>query len=368
MHFVQRMVHQNMNIWRGDMNLVNQIVVHKIFGEGTVVTHDDKYLTIFFAIGEKKFTFPDAFNNFLTAKDSATSNKITILLKEAADEILRNQQETEQMYEFIRQSKAQSAELKTKKSSVKTYPRANIAFKCNFCDGGQSESQIGFAGVCSDENIFSNIKIENRTWCNSTDCACFHYYIEKITRRELVSLFENGHLICYESQMLNHWKARAGIVQNGEHKGKPMRLNQVQANSLCVLTTRDPQSKEDDRYIFAVFLVDETYEGDERKEGYVGTQSKLRIKLMPKEARSLLFWNYHANKNNSDVAMWNTGLHRYLEDVQAAQILRDIAIVKKRTEDETLASEFYQYFCVINGIETSSLGEPAGALHIRMTF
>ena len=40
--------------------------------------------------------------------------------------------------------------------------RANIAFKCSFCDGGQSESKqlIGFNGACSDDMIRHNIEIE----------------------------------------------------------------------------------------------------------------------------------------------------------------------------------------------------------------
>ena len=75
----------------------------------------------------------------------------------------------------------------------------------------------------------------------------------------------------------------------------------MQRNSLCVLTTRNPGSCESDRYIFGVFLVDETYEGDGKDEGYVTTNSKYKIKLSPKEAESMLFWNYHSNSNNPKV-------------------------------------------------------------------
>lgn len=84
--------------------------------------------------------------------------------------------------------------------------------------------------------------------------------------------------------MLREWKAMAGIVQKGDRAGQPMRLNKVQNNSLCVLTTRLPNSSERDRFIFGVFLVDENYEGDNFEEGYVSTKSKYKIKLSPKEA------------------------------------------------------------------------------------
>ena len=42
---------------------VGSIVSHKKFGKGTVVklNNNDKYIYIKFAIGEKKFVFPDAF-------------------------------------------------------------------------------------------------------------------------------------------------------------------------------------------------------------------------------------------------------------------------------------------------------------------
>ena len=42
---------------------VGSIVFHKKFGKGTVVklNNNDKYIYIKFALGEKKFVFPDAF-------------------------------------------------------------------------------------------------------------------------------------------------------------------------------------------------------------------------------------------------------------------------------------------------------------------
>lgn len=193
-------------------------------------------------------------------------------------------------------------------------------------------------------------------------CPCRNYYIRGITRDELDFMCENDGFVCYESQMLRNWKALAGVVQNGDNKGKPMKLNQVQTNSLCVLTTRDPQSTEKERYIFAVFLVDETYEGNGQEEGYVSTQSEYKIKLAPEEARCFLFWNYHSNNNQPKIAMWGSGLHRYLQDEQAAQILRDIAKIKEGTPDEDLAQNFFQYFCQTNGVDIASITEPSGAL------
>ena len=207
-----------------------------------------------------------------------------------------------------------------------------------------------------------NIKIEPRVWCSSEDSPCYRYYNKKISRKDLDAMCEGDGYICYESKMLRDWEAFAGHIQNGENKGTPMTLKQVKPNSLCVLTTRIPNCMEKDRCIFAVFLVDETYEGDEEEAGYVHTESKYKIKLSPKQAQSILFWNYYANSNNPEKANWGSGLHRYLEDKQAAQILRDVAKVKVGTADEKLALDFYNHFCKVKGIDDSNLGGLSGAL------
>ncbi len=323
---------------------------------------DGDKLTVAFISGEKKFIFPDAFNGFLMAKNPELSKKIQEYIAEFESVKQKELQEKQNAAAIERQLYTDQKEFRSPRKSVKTIQRSNIAFKCNFCDGGQSDEQIGFNGVCSDDLIHNNIIIEKRTWCNSEDCPCLHYHNGDMTREELDSRCKDDGFVCYESQMLREWKAMAGIVQHGENKGKPMKLNQVQTNSLCILTTRDPRSKEEDRYIFAVFLVDDTYEGDGRDEGYVSTTSEYRIKLTPTEARSLLFWNYHANDNQPEVAVWSSGLHRYFEDEQAVQILRDIAIIKKGTDEEVLSERFLQHFCRINGVDFSTVKGLSGAL------
>lgn len=271
------------------MDLENEIVIHKVYGEGSVLNVDGDKLIVVFTSGEKKFMFPDAFNGFLVAKNPNINEQVLACIKEVERAKQQELQEKQNKVVAERQFYDEQKEYRKSKKSVKTIQRANIAFKCNFCDGGQSDKQIGFNGVCSDDLIQNNILIEKRTWCNSEDCPCLNYINGDIKRKELDSMCKDGGFVCYESQMLREWKAMAGIVQHGENKGKPMKLNQVQTNSLCVLTTRDPRSKEEDRYIFAVFLVDDTYEGDGREEGYVSTKSEYKIKLTPNEARFYCF-------------------------------------------------------------------------------
>lgn len=267
------------------MNLLNQIVVHRVFGEGVITGQNDNYFSVTFSQGEKKFIFPDSFDSYLKAKDSTVAVEVEKHLERWHEEKQRAQQVKESQLKQIQERLSYAKDHTPTATKKKLYPRANIAFKCNFCDGGQSDIQIGYDGICSDPVIYNNIKVENRTWCNSDESACRKYLIGEITRQELDALCKDDGFVCYESQMLRNWKALAGIVQTGENKGKPMRLNQVQPNSLCILTTRDPESTESERYIFAAFLVDETYEGDGKDEGYVTTRSEYKIKLTPKEAR-----------------------------------------------------------------------------------
>lgn len=338
------------------MNITGEKVKHKAFGTGTVASVTGEYIAITFDIGEKRFPFPDIFATFISTDDVELNEYIDALLQKKE---VKNAQFAEQ-----KRLEQQKRTFISKSQTTKKYKqnRANIAFKCNYCDGGKSAVQIGFEGVCSDEMIYNNIKIHNRTWCSSDDCACLHYLNHEISRKELDENCTNGGFVCYESQMLREWKALAGIVQNGERKNEPMKLHQVGRNSLCVLTTRTPEMTEKERFIFAVFLVDDTYEGDGKEEGYVSTKSKYKIKLSPEEATGLLFWNYHSNGNKAEIPAWSSGLHRYFEDDVAVQILRDISKIKKGSDQDRLSMEFLDEFCRVNGIDKNNVGEPNGAL------
>ena len=210
--------------------------------------------------------------------------------------------------------------------------------------------------------IYNNIEVEHKTWCSAEECPCMQFMNGQISRQDLDDILANGDLVCYESQMLREWKAMAGVVQNGDRKGQPMHLSGVQSNSLCVLTTREPYTTEENRFIFAVFLVDQTYDGDDLDEGFVSTQSKYKIRLTTEQAHQMPFWRYHANEKQPEIAVWSSGLHRYFNDEQAAQILRDIVEIKKGTADEALAREFYETFCTITKINSESLSDPNGAL------
>jgi hypothetical protein len=58
------------------MDLLNIKVKHTVFGVGTVTEVDDKYVTVQFAAKSSKFAYPDAFEKFLKAENSAIQETI----------------------------------------------------------------------------------------------------------------------------------------------------------------------------------------------------------------------------------------------------------------------------------------------------
>ena len=55
------------------MNLINEEVTHKVFGEGSIVDHEESVVTIEFNKDIKKFVYPDAFEQFITLNDQSTA-------------------------------------------------------------------------------------------------------------------------------------------------------------------------------------------------------------------------------------------------------------------------------------------------------
>jgi hypothetical protein len=340
--------------------VVGQKVIHKSWGIGTITEISGTTITVDFGGQQSKFVYPDAFEKFLTCDDPAFMEEVNTALQS------KQEARAKAMSSLAQTAITPSHPQVQKRKYPKKVERSNVAFKCNYCDGGKNKVRIGFHGVCSDSVIRYNIAKLHHVWCSSEECPCRSYYDGEISRDELENMMTGSNgmgSVCYESHMLRDWKASAGIVQTGIDKGKPMRLLKVQPNSLAVLTSREPNYTTDEsRFIFAVFLVDENYEGDNREEGYVTTHSDWKIELSPNEARKMLFWNYYVNQNAPQKIVFGSGLHRYLSDEQAAQILRDIIAVKGDPKEQEFARKFYEHFCTINAIDAEEVPLPSGAL------
>jgi hypothetical protein len=219
--------------------------------------------------------------------------------------------------------------------------KRNIAFKCAFCDGGRSDALFGYNGICSDETLLHNVRRMKRAVCMTPGNPCLSYSNGDIDREELDLRISEVQAICPESSMLSTWRAGAGF----EKVTKPKLIKKVRRNSVCALTTRPiDREKEDERYIYAVFLIGEYSEGDEVNESYVTSNPEYRIVMTPEEAEKLKFWNYYQNENNPDEAKWGSGLFRYLTDEASERMLADVLELKKGTPDEAQAAKMHSFF------------------------
>jgi len=89
------------------MNLINEEITHKVFGEGNIVDHDESIITIDFNEVTKKFVYPDAFGNFITLNDreTAKSLKKVLLKREMEEEALERKREEEKEQQALEQQR-----------------------------------------------------------------------------------------------------------------------------------------------------------------------------------------------------------------------------------------------------------------------
>jgi hypothetical protein len=109
--------------------MINEKVVHKVFGDGVIIAVRDslkpfqKYITVEFVSGQKTFLFPDAFENFLTTSSTYLIDEVEKAF-EGIDEIQEQERKARKIEEAKKELELAQAELdfllkkETKKSSV----------------------------------------------------------------------------------------------------------------------------------------------------------------------------------------------------------------------------------------------------------
>ncbi|MEG1458437.1 MAG: hypothetical protein RSB37_05550 [Acetivibrio sp.] len=99
------------------MQLIEQTVVHKIFGKGTITALTDNTVTICFSQKEKKFIYPEAFVRFLTLKDDFAQKEIINMINK------KNKEEKEQ-----KQADREALDRIQELSNLKITPNSQAAF------------------------------------------------------------------------------------------------------------------------------------------------------------------------------------------------------------------------------------------------
>ena len=358
------------------MEILNQAVIHKALikskGEGVIVGQDEQNIIVKFEKEETSFPFPLSFEKFLKFKDAKLQAEVEAYIVEYKElEAKRKIEEREVKLRAMEEAKKTEEEriaAEKRKATPTAYDRHadenNLAFKCNFCNGGCSADCLGFKGVCSDEQIKYNIEKKSRAWCSDKkDSPCYKYYTGAITREELDDLNKNGTFVCYEARMLLDWKAEAGEDRNGANGPRARRITNASKDSLAVLTTELPSMPSGkNRVIFGVFITGIVDEGDDVKAGYVKAKGDYHIELTPEEAKKMKFWHYYKNPNSPDKIQWGTGLYRYMKDTACARVLADIVDIKSDPAEKARAQKVLEHYCALKGIDIDNIPAANGAI------
>ena len=281
------------------MNLINKKVTHKLFGMGSIVKHNDSSIEIHFTSENKLFIFPDVFKKHLTLHDKSDAKSLE---------------------EMILKKEMEQKEEEWKKEEEKKLQRKKLVLRWEH------------------EKLMKHHKIHPEAqmvfWCNEEE----------------------------RKSSLSEWKVFSGTIKNGNNKGKPSKPSRLHQNSAVLLTTRDSNMAEKDRRILGVYMVNEDFIGKLCEDGNIPAHSKYRLQLTEQESDQLLFWTYYVNAKSPEKVAWNTGKHRYFDNLWLAQILLDIISVKSDPEERELANQFFKYFCKMNQITIQELPKPNGVL------
>lgn len=149
------------------------------------------------------------------------------------------------------------------------------------------------------------------------------------------------------------WYVSTGKFQSGYNRGQPRKPLRIYPNSACLLTFREKNEPEENRYIWGAFMVREDFIGSECTDGIIHAHEKYRIIL--DEQEKLLFWKYLENETKSQSIKWGSVEFKYFSNMTMAHILHDILLIKRGTEKQQLCEEFVDYFCKLNKINKNQL-------------
>jgi len=207
-----------------------------------------------------------------------------------------------------------------------------VAFKATYNDGGAPGKLVGYRGVCSDGVMVDNTR--KMTWCSQKQCACRQFVDAGLQGRRPVVGPNAG--ICYEASLLDPqlgFQFCSGLYHNGKRAGQMIPMTGVEPGDIALLTTKRPNDKQHERFIFGLYRIKEVVVDD---WGYTAKSDDTMNMVLPDEvAQRLLFWNYF--RNSDDSKMWGAGLFRYLDEEQTRKLLAGLlAFLGDRDERDQL--------------------------------
>lgn len=218
--------------------------------------------------------------------------------------------------------------------------KVDLAFKCNFCDGGDEKGDKIFKSYCSEKNMKQNVNSRRNIFCGYSSCNCKKVIDGKSNYEDLENRIHTE-FICYESALLEKWEIGAGRTKEG-FKAKKFGKNIDLENRIAFLTTLQPNEKEKNRIVFGCFIVRNFNRGESFTEGKISCPKNetLKVELSLREADKTKFWDYYSCPR-SPRKLWGTGLYRFLSKEQCVKILNAMYkstndLSKKQTIKEIL--------------------------------
>ena len=217
-----------------------------------------------------------------------------------------------------------------------------IAFKLNYCNGGSDKNCIGFRGLCSKGVMDYNVKVAKRGWCSHEGNLCRKCLDRKISSEELEKKwyivdkddYANDTGLCNESFTLKYWYAEAGWNSDDT----PRRINNKNLGGhLCVLTTVKPNMPDSSRFVFAMFVIKDVFDGGDNRPDYVVADNR-RLEFYPNEVKNMKFYSAYTGPT------WRQGLFRYFDDATAIKFLEMAVKAKHNTPEEDFAKEFLKQY------------------------
>jgi len=172
----------------------------------------------------------------------------------------------------------------------------NAVFKCNWNDAG-------WKGICSKNAREYNVSKKRKWCCDRTNCC-----------QEMIENNEKG-FPCMESKLFVNFQIDPGDYLSEDRKHEHKHIKGINKGKIAFLTTISPEMPEKERYFIGLFDIERV-----ENERYIFGNKETSI-VIPPEIK-LKFWNYFKNMDESK--KWSSGLFRYINDVQALQILIDL--------------------------------------------
>ena len=193
----------------------------------------------------------------------------------------------------------------------------NIAFKLNWVQGKNGP----FRGPCTSEGRILNIQRLKKVWCSQDECDCKQLYLAELEQGKSLPPAANQ-CVCYEVgafQLKRYW---GGVLHTGPRQNEPMRMLHAREGKWAFLTTRTPQSREQDRIVLACFQI-AAVKFDEEWGAHAVFAKKGTWVQVAKDGVPPSFWKHH---NQPAGPLWGTGLFRYLPDAQAESLRQEVLV------------------------------------------